>query len=67
MALFGEQIQMEARRAIFTRHAGELLVGQADIVSAGHPDSPWLIVAPTMRVLMQLPSDTVNQPPGRPR
>ena len=60
MELYGEQIQFEARKTILTRHSGELLVGHADIVPTGHHAHPWLIIAPTMRVPMALPVDTVN-------
>jgi O-acetyl-ADP-ribose deacetylase (regulator of RNase III) len=41
------------------RHAGELLVGMADIVETGDTAIPYLIVAPTMRVPMKL-GDSVN-------
>jgi hypothetical protein len=33
-------------------HAGELVVGTADIVETGHAAIPFLIAAPTMRVPM---------------
>lgn len=34
---FGPEIQMRVRHQIYDRHAGELLVGVADIVETGHP------------------------------
>lgn len=57
---FGIEVQNRLRRAILTRHHGELLVGQADIVSTGHPQAPYLVAAPTMRVPMVLGSDSIN-------
>lgn len=56
---FGEQIQTRVRRQIFDHHAGELLVGQADIVETGDANIPFLIAAPTMRVPMVL-HDSIN-------
>ncbi|MEZ0225425.1 MAG: macro domain-containing protein [Alphaproteobacteria bacterium] len=59
-AQFGIHVQDRVRRAILEHHHGELLVGQADIVETDHPQIPFLIAAPTMRVPMILGSDTVN-------
>jgi O-acetyl-ADP-ribose deacetylase (regulator of RNase III) len=59
MDFFGEHIQLRVRRQIYDHHAGELLVGAADIVETGHPDIPFLIAAPTMRVPMVL-RESVN-------
>jgi O-acetyl-ADP-ribose deacetylase (regulator of RNase III) len=56
---FGSDIQMRVRQQIFEQHYGELLVGQADVVQTGEDNIPFLIIAPTMRVPMNL-SDTVN-------
>ncbi|HWE16053.1 MAG TPA: macro domain-containing protein [Hyphomicrobiaceae bacterium] len=56
---FPGDIQMRVRRQIFDHHAGELLVGTADIVETGHDAIPFLIAAPTMRVPMVL-TDSVN-------
>lgn len=56
---FGADIQLRVRRQILDHHYGELLVGQADIVETGDNKIPFLIIAPTMRVPMNL-SDTVN-------
>jgi O-acetyl-ADP-ribose deacetylase (regulator of RNase III) len=51
---FGPEIQARVRRQIYDHHAGELLVGVADIVETGHGAIPFLIAAPTMRVPMVL-------------
>lgn len=56
---FGPDIEMTVRRRIHRDHAGELVVGLADVVETGNPSIPYLIVAPTMRVPMNL-VDTVN-------
>lgn len=56
---FGPDIQMRVRRQIFDHHAGELVVGLADIVETGHAAIPFLIAAPTMRVPMVL-RESVN-------
>lgn len=56
---FGWGVQERLQRAIQTRHHGELLVGAAEIVETAHPDIPYLIAAPTMRVPMIL-RDSVN-------
>jgi len=57
---FGHRVQDAARAAVLYRHDGELLVGQADIVATGAAPIGYVILAPTMRVPMQLPVDTVN-------
>jgi O-acetyl-ADP-ribose deacetylase (regulator of RNase III) len=59
MGYFGSDIQMRVRRQIFDHHHGELVVGQADVVETGHQKIPYLVVAPTMRVPMNL-HETVN-------
>lgn len=51
---FGPAIQAAVRRQISDHHGGELLVGDADIVSTGDHSIPYLIAAPTMRVPMKL-------------
>ncbi|OYT73862.1 MAG: Appr-1-p processing protein [Chloracidobacterium sp. CP2_5A] len=56
---FGWETQARLQALIRARHHGELLVGTAEIVETGHPRSPYLIAAPTMRVPMAL-GDTVN-------
>lgn len=58
-AFFGDEIQRRIRRQIYDHHAGELLVGTADIVETGHAAIRFLIAAPTMRVPMVL-RDSVN-------
>src|SRR4051794_242696 len=59
MRFFGPEIQMRVRWAIYKRHHGELVVGNAEIVDTGHPGIPFLIAAPTMRVPMIL-RESVN-------
>jgi O-acetyl-ADP-ribose deacetylase (regulator of RNase III) len=56
---FGADLQPRLHHLIRTRHHGELLVGQADIVETGNSAIPFLIAAPTMRVPMAL-RDSVN-------
>ena len=50
-----ERLQEEIRE----RHHGKLLVGQAETVETDHPDLPFLLAAPTMRVPM-IQSGSVN-------
>jgi O-acetyl-ADP-ribose deacetylase (regulator of RNase III) len=57
---FGYGLQNAARRAVLYRHHGELIVGVAEIVSTGDERIPYLVLAPTMRVPMVLPSNTIN-------
>lgn len=45
---FGEQVQRRVLAAIDGEGAGMLEVGRAVVVATGHPQTPWLIVAPTM-------------------
>ena len=59
MTHFGSEIQMRVRRQILDKHAGELVVGSADIVETGNAKIPFLIAAPTMRVPMNL-RESVN-------
>ena len=59
MDYFGSDIQLRVRRQIYDHHAGELVVGAADIVETGHVSIPFLIAAPTMRVPMVL-RDSAN-------
>jgi O-acetyl-ADP-ribose deacetylase (regulator of RNase III) len=54
MQHFGADIQMRVRRQIYEHHAGEMLVGAADIVETSDEAIPFLIAAPTMRVPMVL-------------
>jgi O-acetyl-ADP-ribose deacetylase (regulator of RNase III) len=60
MDRFGDDIQMKLRRLILDHHHGELLIGNAELVETGHPDQPYLIAAPTMRVPMVLDETTIN-------
>ena len=50
IGLLGEDVESEVQRIIRDRHEGELLVGLAEVVITGHPQFPFLVVAPTMRV-----------------
>ena len=57
---FGWHVQENLQKIIRTKHHGELLVGMAEIVETEHPQIPYLISAPTMRVPMILGRETVN-------
>ncbi len=57
---FGWGVQDRLQDAIRTRHHEELLVGQAEAVWTEDARIPFVIAAPTMRVPMILPADTVN-------
>ena len=48
--LFEWKIQAIVQKVIRTKHAGELLVGDAEIVATNHEEFPYLICAPTMRI-----------------
>ena len=56
---FGETLQERLQQVIREEHGGELPVGQAIIVATDHPDIPWCISAPTMRIPRDV-SETVN-------
>ena len=56
---FGGHVQERLQKLIQTRHHGELLVGLAEFVDTDHSEIPYLIAAPTMRVLTVL-TETVN-------
>ncbi|MCP3883814.1 MAG: Appr-1-p processing protein, partial [Sulfitobacter sp.] len=56
--VFGVHLQRDLQEVIEADYGGELPVGQATIVPTGHPDIPWCISAPTMRV----PCDVANTP-----
>ena len=56
---FGPALQPRLQQVIRSRHHGELLVGQAEMVETGNAKIPYLIAAPTMRVPMLL-RDSVN-------
>ena len=51
---FGNSLQQEVHRFLQEHYFGEMLVGQADILSTSHSTIPFLVVAPTMRVPMKL-------------
>lgn len=55
---FGWHVQERLQALIQSQHHGELLVGQAEIVSTD-ASTPYVIAAPTMRVPMIL-RDTIN-------
>jgi len=59
-SIFGWDLQMRLRRQILERHSGELLVGAAEVVETGKMVPGLMIAAPTMRVPMRLPEDSVN-------
>ncbi len=48
--LFEWKIQAIVQKVIRTKHAGELLVGDAEIVATNHEKFPYLVCAPTMRI-----------------
>ena len=51
---FGWHVQDRLQQAIKTKHNGELLVGQVEIVPTDHQSIPYVISAPTMRVPMDI-------------
>lgn len=55
----GWHVQERLQEKIRTKHYGELIVGQAEIVETENRKFPYLIAAPTMRVPMIL-KDSVN-------
>ena len=55
----GEDVELEVQHVIRERHAGELIVGQAEVVVTLAPQFPYLVVAPTMRVPQNV-ARTVN-------
>lgn len=57
--LLGWEVERRVRARILAEHDGELPVGQALLVSTGHPALRGLICAPTMRVPMDC-SGTTN-------
>jgi hypothetical protein len=74
---YGESLQHLVQARIRAEWNGELPVGCALSVPLPDGGPSWLIVAPTMRVPMRLPRDSVNptslsvlqcsKPPGSPR
>ncbi len=57
--LFEWKIQAIVQRVIYSKHNGELLVGDAEIVATNHQKFPYLICAPTMRIPQNV-EDSVN-------
>lgn len=57
---FGSTVQDALRLRILQKHHGELLVGQAEVVETHHPEHPFLVAAPTMRVPMALDAKSIN-------
>jgi len=58
--IMGWQIQERLQKEIREKYFGELLVGQALLIDTDFESIPFLISAPTMRVPMLLPKDSVN-------
>lgn len=58
--LLGFSIEDRVRDAVRGCAMRELVVGDARLVETGHKRIKYIIVAPTMRVPMVLPKDTVN-------
>ena len=56
----GWHVQEQLQEKIKSVHHGELLVGIAEIVATEHPQFPYLISAPTMRVPKILGSSSMN-------
>lgn len=57
---FGWDLGPRVQKKIKAEFDGELLVGQALVVETNHKKIPYLISAPTMRVPVVLPRNTVN-------
>ncbi len=57
--IFNWKIQPVVQYVIRNKHAGELVVGAAEIVATGNEQFPYLVCAPTMRVPQNV-ADTVN-------
>jgi len=51
---FGWHVQDRLQEAIKSKHNGELLVGQVELVLTDHDSIPYVISAPTMRVPMDI-------------
>ena len=60
MKHFGEHVESRLQGIIKEDYDGELLVGQAVLVKTKNTDIPFVVAAPTMRVPMRLPKDTIN-------
>ena len=57
---FGWDLSAKAQKKIKSEYCGELLVGQAMLIETGSKSIPYLISAPTMRIPVVLPKNTVN-------
>lgn len=57
---YGMQLQQHVRAHLRRDWGGELPVGMATSLPLPHPGPTTLVIAPTMRVPMRLPADTVN-------
>lgn len=57
---FGKQVEDKLKATINSMPMKELLVGQAIPIPTDKFEVPYLICAPTMRVPMELPKDSVN-------
>lgn len=57
---FGWDLERKVQDIIKSNHSGELLVGQAEILPTEREDIPYLISAPTMRIPMVLPENSIN-------
>ena len=56
---FGAGLQSRLQTQLAEEHHGELPVGQAVLVETVHPEIPWLVSAPTMRIPEPVPQ-TLN-------
>jgi O-acetyl-ADP-ribose deacetylase (regulator of RNase III) len=56
---FGWELENRVRAKLENEYFGEIPVGKAIVVETSHPEIPYLISAPTMRVPSNV-SDTVN-------
>ncbi len=55
-SFFGPAIEKRVQHSINIRHEGLLPVGAATFVSTGHPNIPYLLVAPTMTLPEAVPA-----------
>ena len=59
LTILGEDLPAEVYNLVQDEHGGELVVGNAEILSTLHPQFPFLILAPVVRVPQNV-SRTVN-------
>lgn len=57
---FGWEVQDELQKTIRDKYQGKLLIGQAELIEIYDPQVPFIISAPTMRVPMKLPAESIN-------